>query len=99
MGGNLVQRNPMLAVTARCESCRKPLRAGRGMAGPGDTQFDTVTCREAYVRTLQMKRLQNGIRVARSRFTAGVISRAGATYRQLGGRDWPLVERLLESLL
>jgi hypothetical protein len=86
-------------VTARCEKCRKPIRAGRGIAGPGDTQFDTVTCQQAYVGTLQLKGLQNGVRVARSRFKAGVISRAGGTYRHLGGRDWPLVERLLQSLL
>jgi hypothetical protein len=86
-------------VTARCDHCRKPLRAGRAVAGPGDSQFDTATCRKAYVTTLQLKGLQNGIRVARSRFKGGVISRAAGTYRHLGGRDWPLVERLLRSLL
>jgi hypothetical protein len=86
-------------MTARCDHCRKPLRAGRVVAGPGDTQFDTVVCRKAYVTTVQLKGLQNGVRVARSRFKGGVISRAAGTYRNLGGRDWPLVERLLRSLL
>jgi hypothetical protein len=86
-------------VTARCDHCRKPLRAGRAIAGPRATQFDTVTCRKAYVTTLQLRGLQNGVRVARSRFKGGVIARAESTYRHLGGRDWPLVERLLRSLL
>jgi hypothetical protein len=86
-------------VTARCDHCRKPLGAGRGVSGPGDTQFDSVTCRKAYGSTLQLKGLQNGVRVARSRLKAGVISRAEGTYRRLGGRDWALVERLLRSLL
>ena len=94
-----MQQDRMPAVTARCENCRKPIRAGRGIAGPSDTQFDTVTCRKAYVGMLQLKSLQNGVRVARSRLKAGVISRAGGTYRHLGGRDWHLVERLLQSLL
>jgi hypothetical protein len=51
------------------------------------------------VNATQLKGLQNGVRVARSRFKAATISRAGTTYRNLGGRDWPLVERLLRSLL
>ena len=89
----------MARVTARCDHCRKPLRAGRGVAGTGDTQFDSVTCQRAYVSTLQLKGLQNGVRVARSRLKAGVIARAAGAYRELGGRDWPLVERLLRSLL
>jgi hypothetical protein len=89
----------MAPVTARCDHCRKPLRAGRDIAGPGDTQFDSVTCRKAYVTTLQLRGLQNGVRVARSRLKAGLISRAAGTYRHLGGRDWPRVERLLRSLL
>ena len=72
---------------------------GQGIAGPGDAQFDTVTCRKAYTGALQLKSLQNGVRVARSRLKTGVISRAAGTYRRLGGRDWTLVERLLRSLL
>ena len=88
-----------MLVTARCDHCRKPLRAGRSVAGPGDTQFDSLTCRNAYGRLVQLRGLQNGVRVARSRLKAGLISRAGGAYRQLGGQDWPLVERLLRSLL
>jgi hypothetical protein len=89
----------MRGVTARCDHCRKSINAGRGIPGPSDTQFDAIACREAYVGTLQLKGLQNGVRVARSRFKTGVISRAGQTYRRIGGRDWPLVARLLQSLL
>jgi hypothetical protein len=86
-------------VTARCDHCRKSLRAGRGLDGPGGTQFDSLTCRNAYLTTAQLKGLQNGLRVARSRLKAAAISRAGSTYQNLGGRDWPLVQRLLRSLL
>jgi hypothetical protein len=89
----------MASVTARCDQCRKPLRAGRGIAGPGGTQFDTLGCRNAFGNARQLKGLQNGLRVARSRFKAAAIARAGHTYRNLGGREWPLVERLLRSLL
>lgn len=86
-------------MTARCDDCRKPLRAGLGVEGPGGTQFDSLSCRRAYVGKSELKGLQNGLRVARSRFKAAAISRAGTTYRSLGGRDWPLVEQVLRSLL
>jgi hypothetical protein len=86
-------------MTARCDYCRKPLRAGCGVAGPRGTQFDSTACRKAYLSTAQLKALQNGLRVARSRLKAAAISRAAGTYRNLGGRDWPLVEQLLRSLL
>jgi hypothetical protein len=86
-------------VTARCDHCRKALRAGRGITGAGGTQFDSLTCQKAYVSTSRLKGMQNTLRVARSRLKAAAISRARSTYRDLGGRDWPLVERLLRSLL
>jgi hypothetical protein len=89
----------MASVTARCDQCRTPVRAGRGIAGPGGAQFDTLSCRSAFVSATQLKGLQNGLRVARSRLKAAAIARAGHTYRNLDGRDWPLVERLLRSLL
>jgi hypothetical protein len=89
----------MAPVTARCDHCRKPLRAGRGVEGPGGTQFDSLTCRKAYVSRFELKGLQNGLRVARSRAKAAAISRAGSSYQKLGGRDWPLVEQVLRSLL
>jgi hypothetical protein len=47
----------------------------------------------------ELKSLQNGLRVARSRLKAAAIARAGISYRNLGGRDWPLVEQVLRSLL
>jgi hypothetical protein len=89
----------MASVTARCDHCRKVLRAGRGIEGPGGTQFDSLTCRRAYMSRSELKGLQNGLRVARSRLKAAAITRAGTSYRNLGGRDWPLVEQVLRSLL
>ena len=86
-------------MTARCDHCRKSLRAGRGLDGPNGTQFDSLACRKGYLSAAQLKGLQNGLRVARSRLKAATIARAAVTYRTLGGRDWPLVERLLRSLL
>ena len=86
-------------ATARCDHCRKPLRAGRGLTGPGDTQFDSTACRHKYLSTAELRRLQNGHRVARSRLKTATIYRAGVAYRSLGGREWPLVERLLRSFL
>jgi hypothetical protein len=86
-------------MTARCDYCRKPLRAGRSLEGPGGTQFHSAECREAFSSTAPLKGLQNSVRVARSRLKAAAIARAGGTYRTLGGRDWPIVERLLRSIL
>ena len=75
------------------------MRAGRAISGANGTQFDSLTCRKSYVSTAQLRGLQNGLRVARTRFKAAAITRAAGTYRDIGGRDWPLVERLLRSLL
>lgn len=86
-------------MTARCDHCRKALRAGRGIEGPGGTQFDSMTCRKTYATRSDLRVLQNTLRVARSRFKAATIARAATTYRRLGGRDWPLVEQVLRSLL
>lgn len=89
----------MASVTARCDHCRKALRAGHGIEGPGGIQFDSLTCRKAYMSKSELKSLQNGLRVARSRLKATAIARASTSYRNLGGRDWPLVEQVLRSLL
>ena len=86
-------------MTARCDHCRQPVRVGRGLEGPGGTQFDSLTCRKAYVSTCELKGLQNGSRVARSRLKTAAIARAAIVYRNLGGREWPLVEQVLRSLL
>jgi len=51
------------------------------------------------VSAAQLRGLQNNLRVARTRFKAAAISRAGGTYRNLGGQNWALVEQLLRSLL
>ncbi|HXH82037.1 MAG TPA: hypothetical protein VNN07_03820 [Candidatus Tectomicrobia bacterium] len=87
------------SLTARCDHCRKVLRAGRSIEGPGGTQFDSLACRKAHASTAELKRLQNGLRVARSRLKTAAIARAGTSYRTLGGRDWALVEQVLRSLL
>ena len=86
-------------MPARCDQCRKPLRAGRGIAGPRGAQFDSLTCRNAFASATHLKGLQNGLRVARSRVKSAAIARAETTYQKLGGRDWALVERLLRSML
>jgi hypothetical protein len=88
-----------MASVSRCDYCRKIIRAGRGIEGPAGTQFDSVTCRKAYLGQSELKSLQNRLRVARSRLKAAAIAHAGASYRNLGGRDWPLVEQVLRSLL
>jgi hypothetical protein len=67
--------------------------------GPDGTQFDSVTCHKAFVSAARLKALQNSVRVARSRSKALAIAHAAEVYRHLGGRDWPLVERLLRSIL
>jgi hypothetical protein len=86
-------------MTARCDQCGKPLRAGRVVGSPDGMQFDSLTCRKAYSETAQMRALQNVLRVARSRLKATAITRAASIYRHLGGRDWPLVERVLRAIL
>jgi hypothetical protein len=87
------------AATARCDQCRKALRAGRGLEGPGGVQFDSLTCRKTYISQSELRKLQNALRVARSRLKATAIARAGISYRTLGGRDWRVVEQVLRSLL
>jgi hypothetical protein len=89
----------MAPVSARCDECRKPIRAGRGIEGPEGTHFDSLPCRKAYISKSQLKILENRLRVARSRLKAAVIAHASSSYQSLGGRDWPIVEQLLRSLL
>ena len=89
----------MASVAARCDHCRKVLRASRSIDGPGGTQFDSLVCRQAHTSKTELKRLQNGLRVARSRLKTAAIKRAAISYRNLGGRDWVLVEQVLRALL
>jgi hypothetical protein len=86
-------------MRARCDHCRRLLRSGRVVTGPGGLQFDSLRCREQHQSTAQLKTLQNGLRVARSRLKAATIVRSAVIYRRLGGREWPLVERLLRAIL
>jgi hypothetical protein len=97
-GARLPNRSAV-AANARCDYCRRVLRADRIVPGPGGLQFDSVKCRQGYVSAAPVKALQNGLRVARSRLKGGTIARAGALYRSLGGRQWSLVERLLRAVL
>ena len=86
-------------MKARCDYCRKPLRAGRVVSGPGGLQFDSVPCRERHLVAAQFRNPQNALRVARSRLKASAIARVGRLYCELGGRDWSLTERLLRAIL
>lgn len=86
-------------MKARCDDCRKPLRVGRVVSGPGSLQFDSVRCRERHLIATQFSNLQNALRVARSRLKASAIARVGRVYRELGGRNWSLTERLLRAIL
>jgi hypothetical protein len=86
-------------MKARCDYCRKLLRAGRVVPGSGGLQFDSVRCEERHLIAAQFRNLQNALRVARSRLKASAIVRVGRVYRELGGRDWSLMERLLRAIL
>ena len=86
-------------MKARCDYCRNPLRAGRVVFGPSGLQFDSVRCRERHLIAAQFRNLQNALRVARSRLKTSAIARVGRLYRELGGRDWALTERLLRAIL
>ena len=97
--GRRVDQAEMVSVTARCDHCRKVLRAGRSIGGPGGTQFESLACRKAHISQSELRRLQNSLRVARSRLKMAAIARARTSYRKLGGRDWVLVEQVLRSLL
>lgn len=83
----------------RCEYCKKPIRAGKAISAPGGLLFDSFRCRDRHLRKMRFEALRNTVRVARSRLKVRAISRAGALYRGLGGRDWPEVEELLRALL
>lgn len=85
-------------MKARCDFCRKPLRADRVVSGSGVLQFDSLGCRERHLIAV-LRNLQNASRVARGRVKATAISRADRLYRELGGRDWSLTQRLLRAIL
>jgi hypothetical protein len=86
-------------MRARCDQCRRPLRTNRVIPGPDGLQFDSEKCRRLYLNARQLKSLENTVRVARSRLKAKTITRAVDLYRASGGRESPLVERLLRSVL
>lgn len=86
-------------MIARCEYCRKTIRAGRAISTPTGLLFDSLRCRDRYMRKTRVKGLQNAMRVARSRLKARAISRAAAVYQDLGGKDWLKVEEILQALL
>lgn len=86
-------------MSARCEYCRKTIRAGRAISTPTGLLFDSLRCRDRYLRGRRLKDLQNAMRVARSRLKARAISKAEALYQELGEKDWPTVEEFLRALL
>ncbi len=56
-------------------------------------------CSEGGVVDQEFRRLQNALRVARSRLKARTIGLAERVYREQGGVDWNRVRRLLRAIL
>jgi hypothetical protein len=85
---------------ARCAYCKtwilSPVQA---IASSGGLLFDSIRCKERYLRRATLKVLSNVTRVARSRLKARTIGKAEPVYRKLGGRDWSTVKMLLSAVL
>lgn len=56
-------------------------------------------CPEGGAMDQEFRRLQNVLRVARSRLKARTIDLAERIYREQGGVDWNRVRRLLRAVL
>lgn len=84
----------------RCSYCKKMIGAGATpLSLPGGLLFDSLRCRERYLRNAPARALANALRVARSRLKARTILRAEAAYRKLGGRERSKVRELLRAVL
>lgn len=84
----------------RCADCKKPILApAQAIASFGGVLFDSVRCKERYLRRDTLKALSNVTRVARSRLKARTIENAEPVYRKLGGRGWSRVKMILNALL
>lgn len=84
----------------RCDYCRKAIpAAARAIASIDGLLFDSIRCKERYLRLATLKALSNVTRVARSRLKARTIGNAEPVYRKLGGRDWSTVKMLLSAVL
>lgn len=90
----------MVESIVRCGYCRKTLPPGaKVISAPGGLLFDSIRCRERYLREAPVNALANALRVTRSRLKARTILQAQAVYRNLGGRQWPRVKELLRAVL
>ncbi|MBI2205113.1 MAG: hypothetical protein HYU41_14790 [Candidatus Rokubacteria bacterium] len=84
----------------RCDHCKKPILAPANVIAASDgLLFDSMRCKQRYLRLASLKALSNVVRVARSRLKARAIAKAEVAYRRLGGRDWPMVKMLLGAVL
>ncbi len=71
----------------------------KAIASPDGIVFDSIRCRERYMRSGLVRRLANAARVGRARLKARTILRAREVYRGIGGRDWLRVKMLLGAVL
>ncbi len=84
----------------RCGYCKQRIVFGlKAISSPDGILFDSIRCRERYMRSGMVRRIANAVRVSRSRLKARTILRAGEVYRRIGGRDWPKVKMLLNAVL
>lgn len=93
-------RGDRRADRLRCDYCKKAILVpANAIAAPGELLFDSIRCKQRYLRRASLKALSNVVRVARSRLKARTIAKAELVYRRLGGRDWPTVKILLGAVL
>lgn len=84
----------------RCTYCQKAIpAAANAIAASGGLLFDSLRCKQRYLRRGALRALSNATRVARSRLKARTIGKAQAVYRALGGRDWSVVRMVLAAVL
>lgn len=85
---------------SRCDYCKKPIPAGaKAISSRDGLLFDSIQCKERYHRKATIHALANAVRVGRSQLKARTIARTEAVYRELGGRGWSKVEKLLRAVL
>lgn len=87
-------------TVARCGYCKKTIVVGaKAISSPDGMLFDSIRCKEGYIRSAFVRHVANAVRVDRSRLKARTILRAREVYRRIGGRDWPKVKMLLGAVL
>jgi hypothetical protein len=84
----------------RCDYCKKAIETpANAITSSGGLLFDSMRCKERYLRRVSLRALSNVTRVARSRLKARTIAKGESVYRKLGGRDWSMVKMLLGAVL